>query len=215
MKKSKLLVIVFVIGMITSCAQSTKSKKEQNSIQLTELPDNFLNSAGNISANTQGVIHLETEYLIKNNEIGNAEIFMIHKNGGSWWINQAKKKFPKKIYPHDWFVDSLFENLDSIQLKDYNKWVFFIDKKYLEERLESAEGGEFTSHYPSKSSKIVIVLYEQKSGTSNWEAIDSFTFNTDGEGNEITTKDEKGNYHGYSSKWESNFIEDKVIESNN
>lgn len=214
MKKVKFLILVFIIGIITSCAQNANSKNGKNFIEREELPNNFLNSVGNISANKKGVIHMEMEYLIKNNDIGNAEIYMIHKNGGKWWINQAKKFFPKKAYPHDWFIDSIFKNQDSIQLTDYNKWVFFIDKKYLERRLESAEGGEFTSHYPKKNAEIDIVLYEQKSGTSIWTAIDAFTYKTDAEGNEINIKNDRGYYYGPASKWESGFIDDRVIEGN-
>lgn len=213
MKNVRLLVTISVLGMFTSCAQSSNSKKGNDKIIQKKLPDNFLDSAGNVSANTQGIIHLEAEYLVKNNNIGNAEIYLIHKKGGAWWCQQAKRRFPNNYYAERFFADFLLKK-DTINLNNYNKWAFFIDKKYLEKRLESAEGGEFISHYPSRNSEILIVLYEQKAGSSNWIAIDSIPYKTDSEGNEIGAEDEKGNYYSPSYKWERNFLEEKLKESN-
>lgn len=208
MTKIKKTAIVFFVGIFASCGQNPKA-----GIESIKLPGNFLNSAGNVSANTKGVIHLDAEYSVKNNELGNADIYLIHEKGGNWWIDQAKNAYPKMVYPHDWYIDDIYKKTEGSFYKNYNKWAFFIDKKYLEPKLESAEGGEFTSYYPRKNSEINVVLFEQKAGDKEWVAIDSITYKTDDDGNEIKTNDEKGSYY-LSSVWESNFIKQKVKESN-
>ncbi|MDC6385655.1 hypothetical protein PP180_09760 [Muricauda sp. SK9] len=207
MRKIKNIVIIFFFGVLTSCGQNKKA-----SIEIKKLPNNFLNSAGNISANTKGIIHLDAEYSVKNNKTGNADIYLIHKKGGDWWIEQAKKNFPKSIVSRNRYAKQIIAQ-DSKALNDYNKWAFFIDKKYLETKSESAEGGEFTSHYPKKNSEITVVLFEQKAGDTEWVAIDSVTYNTDSNGNEVETRDKKGSYY-LSSEWKINFIEEKIKESN-
>jgi len=204
MEKAKIILLGFFTGILISCAQATK--------EISKLSEDIMNSARNISANSKGVVHLETSFRVKNNNVGNADIYLIHKNGGNWWVKQAKKKFPDNYYAEGFYATSLIEN-DSSWSDSYHKWAFFIDKKYLEPQLESAEGGEFTSYYPKKNSKIVVILFEQKAGNSEWTAIDSITYKTDSEGNEIKTSDEKGSYY-LSSEWESNFIKQKVKESN-
>lgn len=206
-KISFVLMLLFA-GILISCGQNPKA-----SIETQKLPEIFLDSAGNISANAKGVIHLDAEYSVMNNELGNADIYLIHKNGCDWWISQAKSKFPKMAYPQDWFIDDLYREKDFSFYSNYNKWVFFIDKKYLEPKLESAEGGEFTSYYPKKNSEIVVILFEQKVGNSEWVAIDRITYKTDSDGNEIKTNDKNG-VHYLSREWESNFIMEKVKESN-
>jgi len=204
MEKTKIILLVFFTGILVSCAQGAK--------EISKLSENIMKSARNISANSKGVIHLETSYRVKNNNVGNADIFLIHKNGGNWWIKQANKKFPDNYYAEGFYATSLVEK-DSSWSDNYNKWAFFIDKEYLEPKLESAEGGEFTSYYPKKNSEIIVVLFEQKTGHQKWMAIDSITYKTDSEGNEIKISDETGGYY-LSSVWESNFIKQKVKESN-
>lgn len=117
------------------------------------------------------------------------------------------------VYPHDRYIDDIHDKAEGHFCNNYNKWVFFIDKEYLEPKLESAEGGEFTFYYPKKNSEITVVLFEQKAGSQKWIAIDSITYKTDSDGNEVETSDKKGSYY-LSSEWESNFIEEKVKESN-
>jgi hypothetical protein len=207
MRKIKNIIIIFFLGVLTSCGQSSKANTENK-----KLPNNFLKTAGNISANAKGVIHLDSEYSVKNNKTGNADIYLIHKNGGDWWIEQAKKNFPKSIVSRNRYAKRIITQ-DSNVLNDYNKWAFFIDKEYLEPKLESAEGGEFTSHYPRKNSEIKVVLFEQKPGDTEWVAIDGITYNTDSDGNEVETSDKKGSYY-LSSEWKTNFIKEKVKESN-
>lgn len=205
--KNKSIIVLISFLLVASCGQNSKA-----SIETQKLPENFLDSAGNISANAKGVIHLDAEYSVMNNELGNADIYLIHKKGGDWWIEQAKKNFPKSIVSRNRYAKQIITH-DSKALDDYNKWAFFIDKKYLETKLESAEGGEFTSHYPKKNSEITVVLFEQKAGDTEWVAIDSITYNTDSNGNEVETRDIKGSYY-LSSEWKINFIEEKIKESN-
>lgn len=205
--KNESIIVLISFLLVSSCWQNKKA-----SVETKKLPDNFLNSAGNISGNSKGVVHLETSYRVKNNNVGNADIYLIHKKGGEWWIEQAKKNFPKSIVSRNRYAKRIITQ-DSKVFNDYNKWAFFIDKVYLEPKLESAEGGEFTSYYPKKNSEIKVVLFEQKAGETEWMAIDSITYNTDSDGNEVETSDETGGYY-LSSVWESNFIKQKVKESN-
>ena len=103
--KNESIIVLILFLLATSCGQNQKA-----SIETKTLPDNFLNSAGNISANTKGVIHLDAEYSVMNNETGNADIYLIHKKGGNRWIKQAKNAYPKMVYPHDWYIDDIYKN---------------------------------------------------------------------------------------------------------
>ena len=77
--KNKSIIVLISFLLVASCGQSSKANKE-NKI----LPNNFLNTAGNIAANAKGVIHLDSEYSVKGNKTGNADIYLIHKNGGDY-----------------------------------------------------------------------------------------------------------------------------------
>lgn len=60
-------------------------------------------------------------------------------------------------------------------------------------------------YYPRKNSQIEVVPYEQKTGSKQWVEIDRRKYRTDQEGSRIYPKGEH---------WESDFIDQKLKESN-
>ena len=192
-----LIVIIVCIQMTLSatlCGQENK-----------HVPLDFVRSMWNVSANTKGEIRGETRYKNIGNKAGSARVYMIHKNGGDWWYKDIKRKFPKHVedsiqmFAKDYAIERLLKQ-DSIFLKDYNKWAFFIDKKELKgEKASSGEKGLTVIDYYPKYPHTVI-LYEQKVGSTHWIEIDRKIFPTEDEENRST--------------WESDFINQKLKESN-
>ena len=140
-------------------------------------------------------------------------IYIMHKNGTKWWYEEAKKRFPnvdaplsrRGYYAVVDIADILLKE-DSVTLKNYDKWAFFIDKKYLEPIISTSgeSGGAATDYYPKSNTAIEIILYEQKAGSNKWIEIERKKFQTDKDGGAIY--DDKG--------WELNFIRQKAKESN-
>ncbi len=218
----QLVIIVVYIQMTisaTSCGQENK-----------HAPIDFVRSMWTVSANTKGMIQAETWYKDVGNEAGNARVYMIHKNGGDWWIDQARKKYPTKGYPRDWMLEDLKGN--RVELNKYNKWAFFVDKKYL--KGQPSYGDDFfqtdkngNSYLPSEAEikkikerlvyyekpniVLEIILYEQKAGSKVWIEIDRHSFKTDQDGSLIHAIDPKT---GKKERWKWDFLDRKLAESN-
>jgi len=215
--------IILTVACVTLCGQASK--------QIKYAPIDFTQSIGNLSANKQGRIKAETWYKEFRNEAGNAYVYMIHKNGGDWWFQQAKKKFPTRAYPQDWLLEEVEK--DTKKFKDYNKWAFFIDKKdlvgspvvlggdlmridehgnhYLPSDAEIKKMEEQLDYRPKKNAQIEMILYEQKVGSSKWIEISRRKFQTDKEGDLIYPRNPRTGNEEY---WESEFISQKLKESN-
>ena len=139
--------------------------------------------------------------------IGIFEGYLIHSNGGSWWYNQAKKRFPKdrgsrnKYLSHYSVAERLLRD-DRDSLKNYNKWVFFTDMKYLYKSnyLHGETGKEIESVQYLKDKPFEIVLYQQLAGETKWLEIERRIFDNKKKQSKI--------------KWESNFIKERLAESN-
>ena len=219
----QLAIIVVCIQMAisaTSCDQENKN-----------VPLDFVRSMWNVSANTKGRIQAETWYKDVGNEAGNAHVYMIHKNGGDWWHRDVKKKYPQHVedcvqmFAKDYAVERLLKQ-DSIFVNDYNKWAFFVDKKHLKGQpnygddffqLDKDENSYLPSeaeiqkikkkldYYEKPNITLEVILYEQKAGSKQWVEIDRRKYRTDQEGNRIYPKGEH---------WESDFIDQKLKESN-
>ena len=80
----------------------------------------------NMVADTSGLIRGEVDVHYFDKEPGNAWVYMVHKNGGIWWYQQAKKNFPNTRLPFLKAAKQLIKE-DSIFLKNYNKWAFYIE----------------------------------------------------------------------------------------
>lgn len=110
----RLLTVItctFIMVNVHACSQEPKPA-----------PLDFTQAMWNISANTRGRIQAETWYKNEGNDAGNARVYMIHKNGGTSWISQARKKYPTKGYPQDWMLQYIDKNRK--ELSKYNKWAF-------------------------------------------------------------------------------------------
>lgn len=203
-------------------------------------PLHFEKHIVDISADTMGEIESKIYYTKKGNKAGNAFVYLIHKNGGQWWIEDAKKRFPNLDAPLNrraayarWNAVERLLKEDSLLLKDFNKWAFFIDKQYLhplppdgDDWIQVNEKGDYylpseaeiqkmqmeQLDYDTKPNTIIeVVLYEQKAGSNVWTAIDKKKFKTDADGDAIEPIDPKT---GKQSCWECDFMRQKVKESN-
>ena len=212
-KSIVLLGSMVLLGLI-SCAQEPRYA-----------PIYFTKYLWNMSADTLGLIEgqVSVDYLDK--EPGEAHVYMIHENGGRWWYQQTKKNFPNARLPFLRAAEQLIKK-DSIFLKNYSKWAFYIDRKYLkgestygDDPSKLDENGnsrdltptelkktqEQLAYYEKPNTTLEVILYEQKAGSKQWLEIDRRKYKTDQEGNRIYPKGEH---------WESDFINQKLKESN-
>jgi len=198
----------------------------QKNIRYTSI--DFSKYVWNIHADTLGRLEGEITLEHYGNEFGNALMYMVHKNGGNWWYQEAKKNFP------DCYANYLIrdrEIKDTSLLKDYDKWVFFVDKKYLEgessygdyspvdenghpyipSKEEVKKNKEKLDYYEKVNSTIEVILYEQKAGSRQWAEIDRKKFKTNDIGNIIHQIDPKT---GKKENWKWDFLDQKLKESN-
>ena len=199
----KILVLLIIVCCTNGCAQIKKEEKINDDFR----PMNFLINNGDLkySAGKNGMIRFRCYYgesFESENPFGNAQVYMIHKNGGDWWMKQAKEKYPEMPYPEDWFVEDLYKSQDTSKLNDYHKWAFYIDKKFL--KAETSGGGEkdivYTSYHPTYP--YTVILYEQKTGSDKWLEIDRKTFQSE----EEKIKE--------NCEWECGFYNNKLKELN-
>lgn len=214
MKRRVMLLLCSTVLCLISYAQKKKTKYA---------PINFTKYAWNMSVNREGTVQGEVSLDDLGNKSGNARIYLVHKNGGNWWYKEAKKKLPN-FYANYLLVNSEFR--DTSILDDYNKWAFFVDKKhlkgqpnygddffqldkdensYLPSEAEIQKIKEKLDYYEKPNITLEIILYEQKAGSKQWVEIDRRKYRTDQEGNRIYPKGEH---------WESDFIDQKLKESN-
>ena len=224
-----LLTVLFLFFSISSCEQERNNQSKSDSTVVPNVVDyHFLKYIDTvvIHGDTTGIISLDIAYSKlgkeESNPYGEAQIFMIHKNGGKWWFEQAKKKFPTykgnpNPYPEDDAVAALFK-ADSSTIEDYDKWVFFIDKKYLSPGI--IEDGDFDPKDPenkkskwqpyyisedSPPSMWEEILYEQKHEQKNWTETGKMIIDTKNNTKKILTE---------NGLWEVYFVRQKLIHLN-
>ena len=213
MKKLQLCFLLLMGSVQIGRTQEVPSSK-QASID-------FLKYAYNPKANDRGLLTVEVDYVggRDGNKAGKAIVYMIHKNGGNWWIEQAKKKYPNLDSPPDrrcfYAISDAKKYLfgKEASLKDYNKWAFFTDKKYLHKIVDGTgdvDGLPSYGWYLKPNIRYEKVIYEQKAGSSVWIEIERKQFESGPEGEFKDTIDPKtGKVITYDFS-----IEQKLKESN-
>lgn len=186
----------------------TTNAQQNNSSQYAHT--DFMKFISNVKGDTLGRIFGEVVYTGRNNrgnKLGSGTIYMLHKNGANWWHQRAKKIFPNKDVPENkrgyYAALDAKERLlkeDSTLLKHFNKWLFFIDKKDLSPEVSSSGENDISTTYYYPKYPHTIVLYEQKAGANQWIEVDRKIFSTEEEENKST--------------WKSDFIKQKLTESN-
>jgi len=128
--------------------------------------------------------------------------YMIHKNGGSWWYKEAKRRFPNNVMNCEYKLAKKLLSEDKDSLKNYNKWVFFVDKKFLEPvvQVHGETGVEETAYYIKETIPFEEILYQRLVGKIMWVEIGRKKFDS---------------YSQYrKSTWRIDFIKAKLAESN-
>jgi hypothetical protein len=200
--------LIFSLSVLSSnaCLQTINENKTR--VSENHAPMDFMEYNGDLNfsgRNGNGIIKFRCYHGYSDgseNPYGNAQIYMIHKNGGDWWLNKAKELNPDKPYSQLLYAEELYKSQDSTKLNDYCKWAFYIDKKYL--KAETSGGGEkdvvYTSYFPTYP--YTVVLYEQKAGSDKWVEIDRKTFQSE----EEKIKE--------NCEWECGFYNNKLKELN-
>lgn len=204
---NKVIIILLIVMCSNSCAQVSK---QESCSKIEYVPMDFTKHNGDLafSAEKNGIITFRCYYGYSSesqNPYGKAQVYMIHKNGGEWWYKEAKSRFPtfegrENPYPNLDAVENLYNDRDSTSLKDYYKWAFFIDKKFLTPVVSG--GGEkdvvYTSYQPTYPH--TVILFEQKAGSDEWLEIDCRMF--------------KSELEKEKCEWECGFYRGKMQELN-
>ena len=163
----KVLILSFIVFCTNACLHTTKEKIENYA------PMDFMDYNGDLSfsgSSGDGIIYFRCYHGYSDgseNPFGNAQVYMIHKNGGDWWMNKAKELYPDKSYYPLFYANELYESQDSNHMDDYHKWAFYIDKKYL--KAETSGGRKRYSLYLLSSNlSHTLIIYEQKAGFNKW-----------------------------------------------
>ena len=171
-------------------------------------PVDFVDYLGvyqNAIPDNAGMIQVECAYNEDGDDFGNVTIHLIHKDGGVDWVKETFTRFPipagEKYYDDPPFTaGKRLLNEDKVDLIEFAKWAFFIDKQYLESFTETVEGGDYTSWSPKDDTPLEVILYQQLPGEAKWLEMERKSFN---------------DVEAYwNSDWESNFTKAKAKEYN-
>jgi hypothetical protein len=170
--------------------------------------DFFKKGVGQIKGNSfDGVLKFDVDFNFNGNTFGRGTGFMIYKRGAMQWVSIANKKFPliSKIdginYGYEVAAKRLLKE-DKILLNDFNCWVFFVEREYLEKAYESDESGKSVAFFSErKNSLISVSLYQRLEGEKDWLEIDKYKYLTD-----------KYGASPRYDKWKMNWIE-KLVNS--
>ena len=182
-------IISFLLASFSCCGQEKS--------QFDFISDN---SIERFTSDTFGLLSFRGYY--PKNQVGNTFGYMLHGNGGSWWYKEAKRRSPKDIQNCEFrFAKKLF-TVERDSLNNYDKWVFFIDKKYLEIIKEHhGESGEpMMNAYTKENIPLEVILYQQLVGEKEWKEIERKKFKDENEYNK--------------SSWRIDFYKQKLVESN-
>ena len=185
---NKILMPLIVI-VILSCTktQTTSTIDFVQEIDKTQFSVMGINSLGMITSNDfydSGV----TQTGVENNPYGNFNMFMIHQDGGQEWVMSELEKSAYTCptrYNGSCDANNVRIAANRLLIEDQNKliefakWVFFIDKQFLESFTEETDGGIVTTYNTIDNSSFEVVLYQQLPGETVWIQIDIQTVNDD------------------------------------
>ncbi len=203
MKKVLVFLIIVIINL--SCE---KAKAQVNFID--EIDKNQFQV---MDVNSLGIVGARDWYNpdptlggAQTNIYGEFSLSMIHKDGGQEWVMSQLTK-PALPCPSRYNNKCGSNNVriaihrllveDKVKLIEFSKWVFFIDKQYLEPFTEGTDEGMVTTYGTKENSSFEVILYQQLSGETVWTEVERRMVNDDG-----------------FSDWESSFIESKEKEYN-
>jgi hypothetical protein len=190
MKKISILHFIFFVFFVSCQAQEKKQiptlklnfKVVYNGFNFTNFINNFSSNEYSDSTNT---IDFELDYHPDSlNKYGKSKGFMIHKKGIKYWFNYAQKKYKEIVFSKNYGYSNaakMLKGKDRNLLINFDKWMFFIDAKYLTKGINDGErdandpnlGKPFPDNYVLDETKdYEILLLEQKAGQKTWNEID-------------------------------------------
>lgn len=229
MKNQKQILIYGLLLLSLSSCQGQSEKRNilreaklaHNGFDFTPHLENF---SSNEDTDTTNQINIELSYHPDSlNHYGKGRGFMFHKKGIKYWFDFAQKQYKEiglsgKNYGYA-KASKTFRGKDRKLLIDFDKWVFFIDKQYLEKGVQDGEldyndpnrGKLLADNYVLKENvgEYEIILLEQLAGEKSWYMIDKIRIKT-GEYNRcLRWQDKNGNWHEGEEHLEMNFNEEK------
>ena len=198
---NKLLLTTLLSSLVVLCIATVQPKKNKTEVYA---PIDFIKyNASNNEAmcDSAGIPRLGCMYTYNNNYVGNANVYLIHKNGTNWWRSEAKRRYPDLAsYGGVASLEMAYNLLraDSAHIGDYHAYAFFIDKDELvrdanllpEEEIQTRKEQkkrlprmfkeeilDSTILYRAKEPHTII-LYERKAGSNKWVKLMTHVHNT-------------------------------------
>jgi hypothetical protein len=176
----KITIILCLVACLSfsSCSQPTST---EYSVPVVAPYNFFKIGLSNINGNSgNGVLEFQIVIDLKTNKSGQGGGFMIHRDGATKWVTDANKKFKRflrgKNYGYE-IASERLEKQDSLQLKEFNAWVFFTEMKYLRKWYQD-DG--ITFYYDLRdNTDVEEVLYQHLAGKSEWIELDRHRSHTD------------------------------------
>lgn len=190
---NKVLIVIFVFcfQIVNSQKQGSNNETNNKTSQIDFLKYSVDDLEGIVEEGHEGV-YRNFDFSYTN---GEAYFLLVPKIGAKKWYNIELKKYSNEDKEVDAKISKKlgtqgFQKLSS----DFNIWVFFTDKKYLNYTPQT--DAKYTPKIPRKTG-----IYYYKSQENLWEEVDSFSVLKD-----IDEKKEQN--------WREQFI-DKLIQNDN
>lgn len=175
-----LTVLVILMNFNNIYSQDKNNKKWQ--FNFIENAENFNGSSNEI----EGLV-MTFYFYNKDKRTGNGGGWLIYKNGTKAADLLATELYPKSALKGMAFVKDLFNvkhrnpKVDSTMLKDFDTYLYIIDVKFLELRLNTdGEGAGKTYSYYEKY-PLDIVVYKRKAGEDCFLQCDTYHANNEDE----------------------------------
>ncbi len=143
---------------------------------------NFIENAERLSGSkdTEGGLLLYFRFWNKDEKIGNGGGWLIYKNGTMAAYKLANELYPNNSLVGRYFIDDLFQrdsenpNVDTTMLNDFDIYLYIINNKYLEKRMNiDGEGaGKTYSYY--ETYPLDIEIFRRKAGDNFFLKIDNY-----------------------------------------
>lgn len=224
MKRNNLFLSVLMFVITLSCnAQNKSYSVAYKGFDFVKVLESV---SSNEKSDSTNIINFQVYFVKSKPFLGTGRGFMIHKKGIKYWYNYAQEHY-KSIGKYDGInygyekSAKMLIGKDSILLKDFNKWMFFTDKKYLKQTPGTGEWDAGSpealankplpvEYYEKENTKIEILLLEQKAGEHIWHIIDKATFETDEYGGYKSYIDKNRVMHNPEVDWTSSFKRQKI-----
>lgn len=151
-------------------------------LQKTKFHFNFIENAEKLNAsfNDESGLIMSFRFWNKDKTTGNGGGWLIYKDGTKAINKLAIEFYPEENRPGRYFVDDLLEHdsvnpsVDTTLLKDFDIYLYIIDNKFLELKLNSDGEGAGKTYSYCETYPIDIVVYKRETAKDYFLQCDTY-----------------------------------------